>query len=235
MINELVYADRNLKEFGIIAVDSIEAWEKPLRKVTKIAIPGRSGDLLIDEGAYENVTIPFKCIVLRDFKKNYLNMMSFLLAQNGYQRLEFSGDPMIYRMARLQTDVMPTPGAFLQYGSFILSFDCKPQRWLKSGETWVTLTDTAVINNPTSQIAKPIIRIYGTGVVQIGNKTITVNSAGSEYIDFDCDLMDAYEGSFNRNSNISIDFSDLGFLPGSNGIILNGVTSIQILPRWFEV
>ena len=235
MINELVYAGRNLKEYGVLAVDSIEAWGKPLRKVTKIAIPGRSGDLLIDEGAYENVMIPYRCTIPFDFKKNYLNLMVFLLAQKGYQRLEFSGDPMIYRMARLQTDVVPEPGPFLKYGTFTLFFDCKPQRWLKSGETWVTLTDDAVINNPTSQISKPIIRIYGTGMTQVGTKTITVNTAGTSYIDFDCDLMDAYEGAVNRNSNITIDFTELGLNPGSNGIVLNGVDSVQILPRWYEV
>ena len=235
MINELVFAGRHLKEFGVVAVDSIDSWDKPQRKVTKIAIPGRSGDLLIDEGAYENVTVPYRCTILNNFKVNYLNLMSYMAAQCGYQRLEFSGDPNVYRMARLQTEVKPEPSPLIRHGSFTLTFDCKPQRWLKEGEKWITLTSDATINNPTSQIAKPIIRIYGTGSVQIGNKTITVNTAGTEYIDFDCDLMDAYESAFNRNSNITVDFTELGLDPGSNGITLHGVTSVDIYPRWFEV
>ena len=79
-----------------------------------------------------------------------------------------------------------------------------------------------------------IIRIYGTGTVMIGSKTITVNTAGTSYIDFDCETLDAYEGAFNRNGNISINFEKMGLVPGNNGITLSGVT-IQILPRWWEV
>lgn len=234
MRNYLVYAERNLIEFGVLQVDSIDAWPKPLRKLTKVSVPGRNGDLLIDEGTFENVTIPYKLIIPYGFRQNYLNLASFLCSIAGYKRLEYSGDPEVYRMARVQNDLQPTAGAFIRNGSFVVSFDCKPQRWLKSGENWVSFASSGGIFNPTSQKAQPIIRIYGTGTIMIGSKTITVNTAGTEYIDFDCETLDASEGAYNRNSNIEIDFQDLSLNPGNNGITLNGVTA-QIKPRWWEV
>lgn len=233
MKNELVFNGVNLADYGVEQVDSIDAWSKPAKKITKVAVPGRNGDLLIDEDAYENVPVPYKCIMPRRFKNRYLALMSMLVAVSGYKRLEFSGDPDVYRMARLETDVQPNISAFLRFGSFTLAFDCKPQRWLKSGEIWVPFAASGSIFNPTSQKAKPIIRICGTGSVMIGSKTITVNTAGTAYIDFDCETLNAYEGAYNRNGNISIDFQEMSLFPGNNGISLNGVT-VAILPRWWE-
>lgn len=234
MRNELVFNGINLADYGVEQVDSINAWAKPAKKITKIAIPGRSGDLLIDEDAYENVPVPYKCIMPRKFKDRYLALMSMLASVTGYKRLEFSGDPNVYRMGRIETAVQPNPSAFLRFGTFTLAFDCQPQRWLKSGESWVSFASSGAIFNPTSQKAKPIIRIVGAGSVMIGSKTITVNTAGTSYIDFDCSTLNAYEGAFNRNGNISIDFQALDLVPGNNGIALDGVT-ISILPRWWEI
>lgn len=234
MKNELVFNGINLADYGVEQVDSIDAWAKPSRKYTKVAVPGRNGDLLIDEGAYENVPVPYRCVMPKNFKDNYLALMSMLTSFGGYKRLEYSGDPEVYRMGKLETAVQPIPSSFLKFGTFPLSFDCQPQRWLKSGENWVSFTASGAIFNPTSQKAQPIIRIYGTGTVMIGSKTITVNTAGTSYIDFDCSTLNAYEGAFNRNGNISIDFQEMGLVPGNNGITLNGVT-VSILPRWWEV
>ena len=233
MRNELVFAGTNLIEYGVRQVDSIDAWVKPLRKVTKIAVPGMNGDLLMDEEAFENVVVPYKLIIPNNFRENYLALSAWMSGFGDYQRLEFSGDPDVYRMARFQSDLNPVAGAFIRMGTVTVSFDCKPQRWLKSGETWITVTDGSVIMNPTSQKAKPIIRMYGTGTIMLGSKTITVNTAGTEFIDFDASTLDAYEGAYNRNSNIGIDFTDLS-LEKRTGIALDGLTA-KILPRWWEI
>ena len=130
-MNELVYATKNLNTYGVY-VDSANSWNKPLRTVSKIEIPGRSGDLIIDEGTFNNVTVAYRCFMMTNFKQNYMDLMAWLGSLAGYQRLEFNGDPDVYRMARIQTDVNPITSAFLRQGSFSLSFDCKPQRWLKT-------------------------------------------------------------------------------------------------------
>lgn len=233
MRNELVFAGTNLIEYGVRQVDSIDAWAKPLRKVSKIVIPGRDGDLLIDEESFENVVVPYKLIIPNNFKENYLALSDWMSGFGDYQRLEFSGDPNVYRMARFQSDLSPVAGAFIRSGTVIVSYDCKPQRWLKSGEKWITVTDGSVLLNPTSQKAKPIIRLYGTGSIMLGSKTITVNTAGTEYIDFDAETLDAHEGAVNRNGNISIDFDNLS-LAKRTGIALSGLTA-KVMPRWWSV
>lgn len=83
------------------------------------------------------------------------------------------------------------------------------------------------------QTAKPLIRVYGKGIVQIGKQTIEILKAPTEYIDIDCDIQDCFEGTVNRNSYVSLtDFPVLG--PGSNGITLGtGITKVEITPRWW--
>ena len=234
-MNELVFASKNLNQFGLY-VDSANSWNKPLRTVTKVQIPGRSGDLVIDEGTFNNVTIAYRCFMMTNFVQNFTDLMAWLGSQPGYQRLEFTGDPQFYRMARIQTDVNPTTTAFLRHGNFTLSFDCKPQRWLKIGEGWTEFNASGAIYNPTHQVAHPIIRLYGTGTLQIGGVTITVSTAGTSYIDIDTETMNAYEGSYSRNSNVSFSsYDQIGLNPGSNGLTINSLTKVGIQPRWWEI
>ena len=82
--------------------------------------------------------------------------------------------------------------------------------------------------------ALPLIRVYGTGALAIGNVTITINSA-SGYTDIDCDLMDAFKGSTNCNGNITLTSGEFFYLdPGENGISFgSGITKVIVKPRWW--
>ena len=111
-----------------------------------------------------------------------------------------------------------------------------PQKFLKSGEQITTLKTSGSITNPTNYISKPIIKIYGTGVVKIGSAAIKIVKQGNAFIEFDCDLLNAYEGSDNRNSNVEL-IGEPALLPNTtNGITLgNGITKVEIKPRWYTI
>ena len=120
---------------------------------------------------------------------------------------------------------------WLEAGEFDLTFNCKPQRFLKSGEDAITFTSGGSVLNETMQTAKPLLRVYGTGTFSIGGATMTISSA-NVYTDIDCDLMNAFKGTTNCNGNISGTFAALA--PGDNAITLgSGITKIEITPRWW--
>ncbi len=92
--------------------------------------------------------------------------------------------------------------------------------------------------NPTPFDSQPLIRIYGTGSVEINGITITVSAVGTSYTDIDCELMDCYEGSTNRNAYVSFSTYDFPVLvPGVTdvNVIDNTITAVEIKPRWWVV
>ena len=233
MMDIISYNGKLLSEFNVYS-DLSKAFGSPKKIIEYYDIEGRDGSLSSTNVRFEDIALPVPCYIRRNFKQNYRNLMAFLNSTHGYQRLESTKEPNYYRMAIFEGGVEPDPQAYMIGGQFTLNFRVNPQRWLTSGEQWVSFTADGVINNPTLQPSKPIIRMYGTGSVMIGSKTITVSTAGTSYIDFDCETQDAYEGSYNRNGNISTNFNEISLVPGDNGIDLTGLT-IEIMPRWFEI
>ena len=82
----------------------------------------------------------------------------------------------------MDAEVSPKVGAYNVSGSFDLTFSCKPQQYLKSGERRQILTGSGTVYNPTLFDARPLLRIYGTGQVIIGDVTVTVTEC-DEYTD----------------------------------------------------
>ena len=235
MTSYFTYDDKNSKEFGII-IDKSGAYHAAERDYETVEIPGRNGELTLDNGRYKNVRISYKCSIGRKFSEKMDYLFQWLMSKSGYKRLEDSLQPDFYRMARVSGVPDPEVWPHLIGGTFEISFDCKPQRFLKAGEMTNEYSSNATIINPTLYDALPLIRVYGTGSLGIGNTTITILSANG-YTDIDCDIQDAFKGAANCNSNVRLDSGSFPVLePGNNGISLgNGITKIEITPRWWTV
>lgn len=229
MRNWLTFDGKSTKDFGVY-ISGEGTYNAPERDEEKISVPGKNGDVVIDNGRYLNVALSYSAFIYRDFSVNIEGLRNFLLSARGYKRLEDTYHPEEFRMAKwngdFQADVVPYLGA----GEFKLSFDCKPQRFLKAGEKTEMFTSAGMLINLTTQDAKPLIRAYGTGSFGVGDATMTI-SAADVYTDIDCDIMDAYKGTTNCNGNISGAFPVLR--PGENGISLTGITRLEIIPRWW--
>jgi phage-related protein len=115
-------------------------------------------------------------------------------------------------------------------GQFTLTFNCKPQRFLRSGEYSIPVTSGATVYNPTLFDAKPLIRVYGKGSITVNGETMEW-SGSSEYVDIDCDIQDCYYMGANMNNYVTGDFPVLS--PGDNVIAFTGSTSVRITPRWW--
>lgn len=235
MRNYLVFDGGDSRDFGVY-ISGQGTFSSPVRSYDIRSVPGRNGDLVGSEKRLENMEITYPAFIYRNFRENLRAFRGFLLSHVGYFRLEDTYHPDEYRMALYAGGMDPDVLNRNQAGQFEITFNVKPQRFLKMGEREVTLSATGDIYNPTAFDARPLLRIYGAGEVGIGSDTITISSA-DVYTDIDCDIMECFKGTANRNAYVSLSGNDFPTLkPGQNNISLgSGISRVVITPRWWEV
>ena len=210
----------------------------PEQAVTATQVPGRNGALLMLDGNYTNYEQEYEVFISAESSGLILaarDVAIWLESPKGYQRLEDSYEPDVYRLA-YYAGGKDIESILNRFGRATIAFNCKPQRFLKSGETPITLTASGTLTNGTKFDALPLIRVNGSGAgtVTVGDITVTISDIDG-YVDIDCDLQDAYKGSANKNGTISLtDFPKLA--PGNSSVSFSGgVTSLVITPRWWTI
>ena len=224
------YNGKDFADFGVF-VDESKAFGSPEKDYELVEIMGRNGNLSIYNDRFKDITLPFPCFIRTGFIEKYRSLLAYLNSQTGYQRLETDKEPNHFRKALFQGIVDPQTTAFNHGGFFTVNFLAHPQRFLKSGEIPVS---TSELWNPTLFPSQPLIRCYGNGSLMINSQTITVASNPYDYVDIDCELMDAFCGSNNANSYVSFDTDSVVLKSGTNGITHN-MTKVEITPRWYEI
>ena len=208
----------------------------PERDYTITHIPGRNGDIIQDNGCYKNVERTYEVsfdVPNEDFA-TYANAVSaWLHSTTGYARLEDSYEPNYYRMATYQESNI-FENLYNKAGTATIVFECKPQRFLKTGDNTITIQNSLTIMNPTGFEAYPLFKVTGTsGVLTVNGNSITISSI-KDFVMLDCELQDAYKESINKNSTISGTFPVLK--PGSNTIRwTGGISSVTMKPRWWTI
>lgn len=231
-MNSFIFNGKKSSEFGIY-ISGSGTYKFPERDVQKIEVPGRNGDLIIDNGRFKNITLNYPAFVRQNFKKNTDAARMWLLQDSAYHRLEDSYHPEQFRLARFVGPIDWSMRFMNLSGECELMFDCKPQRFLKSGEVPIRATSDIKLMNPTVFEAKPLIRVYGeNGTLIVGNNIVRILKI-DEYVDIDSDVENAFKGTVNCNANIRLeDFPSL--CSGETGIKIEGnITSIEITPRWW--
>lgn len=158
-------------------------YNAPARDVEMITIPGRSGAFALDNGRFENIEVSYPAGIFADteadFRQAISDFRNFLCSRKGYVRLQDEYNPDEYRMAVYKSGLEVDP-AMLKAGEFTITFDCKPQRWLTSGETKQTIASSGdTITNPTLFDASPLLEIDGYGTVEFNGYTVEI--ADTEY------------------------------------------------------
>ena len=262
MLNETFYIDGvDARNFGIYLQKPIEFSEaKPIVEIQ--SIPGRNGDLVFETGSYENRTGIASCFCLqKDVEKAISAAGRFLMAKHGYRRLETSDDPDHFWLARIENSPR-IEQRMRTLAPFEISFDCKPQRFLKSGEEKIVFDSTKwdeqyELYNPFGFSARPLIHVRwnnerdsslpesdDTNTIMMrfdddnGHvSAIHVKKIESKDLYIDCDIHEAYNESGNQNRHVvSYDFPALQ--PGKNFIdtlLAFDVERIEITPRWWEL
>lgn len=226
----------NLADFGVY-ISGGGTFSAPDKNVEFKAINGRNGDILISNKRYNNLTVKYPAFIFKNIENNIAGLRNFLLSRDGYVRIEDSYHSDEFRLGAFVDSFDPDMVDALNAGEFDLVFNCKPQRYLKSGEQVKTYTADGTIFNPEYMTALPLLRIYGAGTVGIGSETLTIASHEYDYIDIDCNIQDAFYGTTNCNSLITLSSGDFPvLLSGENGVALgDGITQIDIIPRWWRL
>lgn len=221
---------KDFADFGV-HVDESKAFGSPEKDYELVEIMGRNGNLSIYNDRFKDITLPFPCFIRTGFIEKYRSLLAYLNSQTGYQRLETDKEPNHFRKALFQGIVDPQTTAFNHGGFFTVNLLAHPQRFLKSGEIPVSASE---LWNPTYFDSYPLIRCYGNGSLMINSQTITVASNPYDYVDIDCDIMDAFCGANNANQYVSFDTDSVVLKSGTNGITHN-MTKVEITPRWYEI
>jgi phage-related protein len=151
-----------------IVVEEPPAYNFPKKDYEVTHIPGRDGDIIIDNGSYQNVKREYKIAMgdeELDFMSQVPSISQWLHSASGYAKLSDTYDPDHYRMAAYDEDG-EVENILGHAGRATISFTCKPQRFRTSGDRTMSWTpefssETKVwrtlIENPTSNKARPII------------------------------------------------------------------------------
>lgn len=230
----LTFNGVDCRTYGVY-ISGGHTFDGPEREYENISVPGRDGDLLADTTRLQNIELTYPAFCYRPDQLRAFR--SWILSVVGYARLEDTYNPDEYRLAVYKGGLTLDMLENLTAGNFDLTFECKPQRYLKSGESFQTITSGGTISNPTNHPARPVIRARGAGTIRIGADTITIASHDQTYVDIDCEMMDCFCNSVNLNRYVSFSGNDFPTLPpGSNTVIISsGLTSVQIKPRWWRV
>lgn len=238
------FGNVNSGDYGIY-ISGKGTFDAPARVVETLEVAGRNGVLTIDRGRYENIEVTYPCGVNSNTRQGFAdkisNFRNALGALIGYQRLTDDYHPDEFRLGFLTGGTALGSVTALRLADFNVTFNCKPQRFLVSGETARTFSSSGTINNPTLFEAKPMLEIQGKGIVGIGNYSITLQGDQSQTVYIDCDIMEAWtlSGGQKINANDLVQYAGNKFPSleaGSNGISLGtGITSVKVTPRWWRL
>ena len=178
----LFFDGEDSRDYGVY-ITGEAVFNAPEREVELVSIPGRNGAFALDKGRFENIEVTYPAGIFADTEADFAEAMSdfrnLLCSKRGYVRLQDEYNPDEYRMAMFIAGLEAEPvRSDHGYGAeFTLTFNCKPQRWLTSGETAVSVDSGDTLTNPTRFESSPLLEILGYGNIDIGGQSIEVYDA----------------------------------------------------------
>lgn len=136
-------------------ITSGSVYDAPERVVDMIKVPGRNGNLAIDRGKFENIDVEYNVYTkdrsqtsfaqnIRDFRNELCSRHEYLRLTDDYNSDEFRLG--IYKSGlELDADID-------RAGAIKLTFDCKPQRFLTSGETEKTIPEWSDLHTDSGSL-----------------------------------------------------------------------------------
>lgn len=252
----MIFNGISTEDIGVI-IQAPPVYEFPTKKYDVIQIIGKNGDIVIDKNSYNNVNREYNlALVFRKsdtFVENVRLIVDWLSSASGYARLEDSYEPNYFRMAMYRSGGQMT-NYYGKATGMIVKFECKPQRFLKSGENSIVFKKSThgegvfhKIMNPTKYLALPELSIFnGVETIEIRNgedvenpDNITILTITEEITDkvvIDSEIQDAYTESSFINSKIQLTNGFPKLYPGTNWIKFSNATDnseILLKPRWW--
>ena len=171
-----IFDGENSRDYGVYITEPA-VFNAPERDVELISVPGRNGEYALDRGRFNNITVEYKCAfgggTVADFNQGISAIRNMLASRKGYCRLSDEINTGEYRMALFSAG-LDVSSLNTKTGEFTVQFNCKPQRFLTSGETPISVADGDVIENPTAYASSPLIELDGYGTLVVNRHEIDV-------------------------------------------------------------
>lgn len=207
----------------------------PLRKHEKTSVPGRNGDLLIQQDAFDNVTQRYEIYVSAEVTRltTIVHLIAEWLCVKGYHRLEDSYWLDTFRLASFNGGE-EISNIMNRFGRATIEFDCKPQRFYTYGDSFLSMENGQLLHNPSVFTAKPLIVVQGSGAATISDGKNALALTDCNNMTIDCDVKQIYQGTTNKNSVGSGAFLEL---PDGDTEIswTGGISSLELKPRWWTI
>lgn len=157
------------------------------RNYSYFEIPGGNGSKLIDAGGRKNVEAEYELNFIvgsqyTNFEEHSAAIMAWLNSGSGYCRLEDSYNPNWYRMAAY-SESNQIENVLDGGGKVTVRFNCKPQRWLKTGENPLAVTNGQIVSNSTINNAYPLLYIVNNDAAtfSIGDNVILISKSTNDF------------------------------------------------------
>ncbi len=179
-IRSFTFDDINSLDYGVYITGS-GVYDAPERDVDVISIPGRNGDLYLDNGRFNNIDVTYPASMGRmsqnDFSEKMQEFRNALLSKTGYCRLYDSYNPDEFRLGVYKSGLNVSPNKQNRAGEFDITFNCKPQRFLKVGEQSVAVEDGDTIVNPTPFPSSPLLEVEGYGDITVNGSNVNIEDS----------------------------------------------------------
>lgn len=256
MRNYFIFNSQDSRNYGVY-ISGSGTFNAPARAYEMVSVPGRNGDLIISQDRYINTDLTYPAFIGDPFNTDVQSFRNFLMSVGSYARLSDTYHPDEFRAAYFADGLDVSPTNTLKGGQFDITFNCKPQRYLVSGETAVEVTSGNALTNPTLFNARPSIVVQGYGTLYVGSDKITIADMYPSIV-IDSEILDCYANSglplvnsaivgaailgssgymANANAAVTFDSGDFPVLkPGSTTITYSGaITKVTVFPRWWRL
>lgn len=234
------YGDFDSRDLKGIRVRKVDSLSIPKRSIQSLPVQGRDGNLIIDNGSYENRLIKIEIQIITSSTKqiNHIaeELAYFFQYDMDYKPLTLSEDPTVY-FEGICTNNIDIGRTIKTIGSAQLIFEAKPYKRMLDGDKKISLIANSAIFNPTRYDSRPWIKIIGDGDIEllIGSQKVMLKGVSTSII-IDSDSMECIGPNGNsENDKMYSKYPTLTY--GENKISKQSgnVSKIEIVPRWRKI
>ena len=247
MSDYMIYGTVDSRDYGLLLLSDEVAGAVP--DYESVSVPGRNGDLHISNNRWFNRERKMVLYCPETAKTSLESFIAALLAEPMYSKVSSSIWTDFFMYGTFKGGTEPRKSVAYEAGRVEIIFDCKPQKFLVSGEEEIVINsgdETRTLENPTGFVAKPFLTIQfpsGVDLVEIDFSSASINSVGlhsSRYtsVTLDTETMDfiGYDGT-NLNSYYSTNHKDIYIPAGTTGVACpeTGIFTLRMKPRWWTL
>ncbi|MBP2057017.1 phage-related protein [Lactobacillus colini] len=235
-------------------ISQTQVFNAPKNRFETISIPGRNGDLVTGEEAWDNIKVSYNCYVPKNAKQVIEYLKQLLFNTSGYVRIEDTINGDKFRLGFYDSgldDISMSLNAI--QASFTLTFNCKPQHFLRIGETWydfLNKTSSGAVNqvrnlpifsSPTTFPSSPIIKVLTNnqwGYFKIDDEKIEVANLHNKVLVIDTETLNCFDENgnlqndcvkFSFNKSLKVNFNT------AKTQCTDNISRIRVQPRWFTL